>query len=80
MSMSLESAPPKGSQVMVTPLDISRQVPFKDCAAVVVLVDNGLGKENQMFLSTMSIHQLVFLSKQLDAHITCQLGLMKEGF
>lgn len=76
----IQSEPKPGDQVMVTPEEISKQVPWKEAKSAIILLDMGPGKVNSIFLSTMSLDQMAWLSKQLDAHLTCLLGPMKEGF
>lgn len=72
------TAPPQ--QMDITPEMIMHQVPWKEAESVVILVNMGQGKVNQLYSSTMSWEQLSWMSKQLDAHITCHIGVMKEGF
>lgn len=70
----------KSQRPVIRPLDIKEQIPWAEAKGVAVLVLNGAGQHNQLFLSDMSMEQLTFLSKQLDSHITSIMGTMKEGF
>jgi hypothetical protein len=63
----------------ITPEQIRDQIPWEDFETVVIIGQKPKGKTNSLFMSSLTIEELCVLSKQLDAHITCLLGPMKEG-
>lgn len=68
-----------GDERPILPTQIKDQIPWEDFEAVVVLGLKPKGKINSLFMSSLTVDELCVLSKQLDAHITCLLGPMKEG-
>lgn len=62
----------------VLPQDIKEQVEWEKLEGVVILGLKGKGLQNTIAMSSLAIEELVMLSKQLDAHVTCLLGPMKE--
>lgn len=63
---------------LIRPEQIKDQVPFSELEGVVILGLGKEGQENTLFMSSLSINELVMLSAQLQAHVTCLLGPMKE--
>ena len=63
---------------LIKPEQIKDQVPFDKLEGVVILGLSKPGEENKLFMSTLSVNELVMLSAQLQAHVTCILGPMKE--
>lgn len=63
---------------MIKPTAIKEQIPWSKLKGVVVLGLADVGEQNTLQMSSITIEELTFLSKQLDAHITCMMGHMKE--
>lgn len=64
----------------IKPADVMKQVDWKKAEAVVILVQMPNGQENQLFMSSLSWNEVAMLTAQLQAHLTLNLGVMKEGF
>lgn len=64
---------------LIKPENIRNQVDWQNTEAVVVLCLGKDGQPNKLHMSTMTVNELAFLSAQLQAHLTCLLGHMKEG-
>ncbi len=64
---------------LIKPKDIQTQVPWEKLEGVVILELHGKGKHNILRMSSVSIEELTFLSKQLDSHINSIMGSMIEG-
>jgi hypothetical protein len=66
-------------QRTIKPENIRNQVQWDKAEAVVVLCLGRTGEENKLHMSTLTVAELAFLSMQLQAHITCLMGHMKES-
>lgn len=64
---------------LIKPIQIKDQIDWENLEAVVVLGLNKKGQQNVLHMSSIKIEELAFISKQLDSHITCLMGPMKEG-
>lgn len=64
---------------LIKPLDIKDQVPWDKIEGVVILCLNKKNEVNQLFMSSVTVEEIAYMSKQLDSHVTCLLGPMKEG-
>lgn len=64
---------------LVRPEQIMKQVPWDKLEGVVILGLGKKGEHNKLFMSTVTVEELAMLSKQLDSHLTCLMGPMKEG-
>lgn len=63
----------------IKPENVRNQVPWDKTEAVVVLCLGKDGEANTLHMSTLTVNELALLSAQLQAHLTCMLGHMKEG-
>lgn len=63
----------------IKPEDVVKQIPTEKLEGIVILGLGKLGEPNQLMMSTVTVAELCFLAKQLDAHITCLLGPMQES-
>lgn len=64
---------------MILPVDVKAQVPWQDLEGVVILGLAKKGEMNVLHMSSVTVDELAFLTAQLQAHLTCLLGPMKEG-
>lgn len=64
---------------LLKPIDIKEQIPWEEAEAIVVLCKMPKGQANKLHMSSISVDEISFLSKQLDSHVVCLLGMMKEG-
>lgn len=62
----------------IKPEQVRNQVQWDKLEGVVILGLAKNGESNILHMSTVTVEELAFLSKQLDAHVTCLLGPMKE--
>lgn len=62
----------------IKPEQVRNQVQWDKLEGVVILGLAKKGESNVLHMSTVTVEELAFLSKQLDAHVTCLLGPMKE--
>jgi hypothetical protein len=62
----------------IKPEQVRNQVQWDKLEGVVILGLAKKGESNILHMSTVTVEELAFLSKQLDAHVTCLLGPMKE--
>lgn len=65
-------------QRLIIPKDLREQILWDKLEGVVVLGLAKDGQANTLQMSTVTINELVMLSAQLSAHVTCLLGHMKE--
>jgi len=65
-------------QRLVLPEDVLKQVDTKELVGVVVLGLAKPGEQNTLQMSTVTIEELSLLCKQLEAHLVCLMGPMKE--
>lgn len=63
---------------LIKPVDIKEKVDWENLEGVVILGLGKLGKENTLQMSTLTIEELSLLSLQLQAHLVCLCGPMKE--
>lgn len=63
---------------IIKPEQVRNQVQWDKLEGVVILGLAKKGESNVLHMSTVTVEELAFLSKQLDAHVTCLLGPMKE--
>lgn len=68
----------KEGKRLITPEDTKQLVPWEKLEGVVILGLAREGEINTLYMSSVSVNELAFLSKQLDAHVTCLLGPMIE--
>lgn len=64
---------------MVKPADIASQVPWDQFEAVAIVCLSPEGKRNKLYMSTMTVDELSFLTQQLQSHTACVLGPLEEG-
>lgn len=65
-------------QRLIKPENVKEQILWDKLEGVVVLGLAKDGQTNTLQMSTVTINELVMLSAQLQAHVTCLLGHMKE--
>lgn len=63
---------------LIKPENVRNQVAWDKAEGVVVLCLGKIGEANTLHMSTLTINELALLSAQLQAHLTCLLGHMKE--
>lgn len=63
---------------LVKPQQVMKQVQWDKLEGVVILGLSKKGEANVLHMSTVTIEELALLSKQLDSHLTCLMGTMKE--
>lgn len=71
---------PDMAEIKISALNVARQVPWENLKGAVILGLEGEGKANKLYMSSISVNDLVMLSNQLQAHIAYLLGPMDEGF
>lgn len=64
---------------LIKPEDILKQIPAKDLEGVIILGLAKKGEVNKIYMSSITVEEISFLSAQLSAHVTCLLGPMDEG-
>lgn len=64
---------------LIRPEQVMKQVAWDKLEGVVILGLVKKGEANVLHMSTVTIEELSLLSKQLDSHLTCLMGPMKEG-
>jgi hypothetical protein len=64
---------------LIGPVQVKNQVEWEKLEGVVVLGLGKKGEQNVLHMSTVTIEELALLSKQLDSHLVCLMGPMKEG-
>lgn len=63
---------------LIKPEQIKNQVEWDKLEGVVVLGLAPKGKRNTLQMSSITVNELSFLVAQLNAHLACLLGPMKE--
>lgn len=64
---------------LIRPEQVMKQVQWDKLEGVVILGLAKTGEQNVLHMSTITIEELALLSKQLDSHLVCLMGPMKEG-
>ena len=64
---------------LIRPEQVMKQVQWDKLEGVVILGLAKKGEQNVLHMSTVTVEELALLSKQLDSHLTCLMGPMKEG-
>lgn len=64
---------------LIKPSDIAKQVEWDKLEGVIIIGLAPKGQENILHMSSITVEEMSFLSKQLDSHVTCVLGPMKEA-
>lgn len=64
---------------LILPPSIRDQIKWDKVEGVVILCLNKKGEQNEIHMSGVTVEELAFLTSQLNAHLTCLLGPMKEG-
>lgn len=62
----------------ILPEDIQKQIEWDKLEGVIVLGLKKKGEANVIAMSSLTIEEAAFLSKQLDAHVAYLLGPMRE--
>lgn len=65
-------------QRLIRPEQIKDQIQWDKLEGVVVLGLSKKGEVNTLQMSTITIEELAMLTSQLQAHLVCLLGPMKE--
>lgn len=66
-------------QRLIRPDQIKNQIQWDKLEGVVVLGLSKKGEVNTLHMSTITVEELALLTAQLQAHLVCLLGPMKEG-
>ena len=64
---------------LIRPEQVMKQVAWDKLEGVVILGLTKKGETNVLHMSSITVEELALLSKQLDSHLTCLMGPMKEG-
>lgn len=63
----------------IRPEQVRNQIQWDKLEGVVVLALGKPSEHNALHMSTITVNELALLTAQLQAHLTCLLGQMKEG-